>query len=73
MGDRDELDDEGEDAEEANHHPYVKVGDIADIRSGISDTIVHGDQGEEGGHANTNPGSHLGQGQVHVEVAYKEG
>ena len=69
MGDKDELKDEGEDAEEADHHPDVEVGDIADIRGGLPDPIVHGDQGEQGGHANTNPGSHLGQGHVGVAVA----
>ena len=69
MSDHDELDDEGEDTEETDHHPHIKIGHIAHIGSGLPDTIVHGDQSEESGHANTNPGCHLRQGHVHVAVA----
>ena len=46
MSDDDELEDEADHAEEADHHPDVKIGDIADIRGGLSDPGVHGDQGE---------------------------
>ena len=59
MSDQDELEDEAEDTGEADHHPDVKIGDIAHIRGGLSHPGVHGDQGEQRGHADTNSGCYL--------------
>ena len=59
MSDDDELEDEADHAEEADHHPDVKIGDIAHIRGGLSRPGVHGDQGEQRGHADTNSGCYL--------------
>ena len=36
MSDDDELEDEADHTEEADHHPDVKIGDIAHIRGGLS-------------------------------------
>ena len=54
-----ELEHEAEDAEETHQHPDIKIRDIAHLWSGLSHPGVHGDQGEQRGHADTNSGCYL--------------